>query len=162
VFEKTKSFGLLVVITAIAFALLSGPAIYAQEHPSEHPTKAKKDPSKAKVSTVTIDQMTQAITDYITSDAKLKGGFFFVYDASAKKTLQLTLDKVHTERLSQVGENLFFACSDFKSAGKEIYDLDFFMESKDGQLAVTEIMIHKEDGKPRYSWLEEDGVWNKK
>ena len=161
-FEKTKMFGLLVMITAIAFALLSGPAIYAQEHPSEHPTKKKKVTTETKVSAVTVDQMTQAITDYISSDAKLKGGFFFVYDASAKKTLQLTLDKVHTERLSQVGDNLFFACSDFKSAGKEMYDLDFFMESKDGQLAVTEIMIHKEDGKPRYSWLEKDGVWTRK
>ena len=170
-FEKTKSFGLLVVITAIAFALLSGPAIYAQEHP-EHPTKTKKvttdkkehpeHPTEAKAGAVTTDQMAHAITHFIDSDAKLKGGFFLVYDASSKKSLQLTLDKVHKERLSQCGDNLFFACSDFKSAGKEMYDLDFFMESKDGKLAVTEIMIHKEDGKPRYSWFEEDGIWKRK
>lgn len=160
-FEKTKSFGLLALITAIAFALLSGPAIYAQEHP-EHPTKDKKVPKETKVSAVTVDQMAQAISAYISSDSELKGGFFFVYDASAKKSLQLTLDKVHNERLSQCGDNLFFACSDFKSAGKEMYDLDFFMESKDGKLAVTEIMIHKEDGKPRYSWFNEDGIWKRK
>lgn len=162
VFEKTKMFGLLVMMTAIAFALFSGPAIYAQEHPSEHPTKAKKVASETKVSTVTVDQMAAAITAYISTDSELKGGFFLCYDASAKKPLQLTLDKVHKERLSQVGENLFFACSDFKSASGKMYDLDFFMESKDGQLAVTEIMIHKEDGKPRYSWLEKDGVWTRK
>lgn len=168
-FEKTKSFGLLVVITAVTLALVSVPAIYAQEHPTEHPTKAKKvkkaqaeKPTEAKAGAVTIDQMSQAITDFISSDAKLKGGFFLCYDASAKKTLQLTLDKVHKERLSQVGDNLFFACSDFKSASGKMYDLDFFMESKDGQLAVTEIMIHKEDGKARYSWFEKDGVWNRK
>ena len=169
-FEKTKSFGLLVVITAVAFALLSVPAIYAQEHPTEHPTKAKKEkkehptehPTEAKAGAVTVDQMSHAITHFIESDAKLKGGFFLCYDASGKKTLQLTLDKVHKERLSQVGDNLFFACSDFKSASGKMYDLDFFMESKDGQLAVTEIMIHKEDGKARYSWFEKDGVWNRK
>ncbi len=168
-FEKTKSFGLLVLITAAAFALLSVPAIYAQEHPTEHPTKAKKvkkaqaeKPTKAKAGVVTIDQMSQAITHFIESDSKLKGGFFLCYDVSAKKTLQLTLDKVHQERLSQVGDNLFFACSDFKSESGKMYDLDFFMESKDGQLAVTEIMIHKEDGKARYSWFEKDGVWNRK
>ena len=168
-FEKTKSFGLLAVITAIAFALLSGPALYAQEHPTEHPTKAKKvkkaqaeKPTEAKAGAVTIDQMSQAITDFISTDSELKGGFFLVYDASSKKSLQLTLDKVHKERLSQCGDNLFFACSDFKSAGKEMYDVDFFMESKDGKLAVTEIMIHKEDGKARYSWVEKDGVWSRK
>lgn len=169
-FEKTKSFGLLVVITAVAFGLLSVPAIYAQEHPTEHPTKAKEEkkehptehPTEAKAGAVTVDQMAHAITHFIDSDAKLKGGFFLCYDASAKKALQLTLDKVHKERLSQVGENLFFACSDFKSASGKMYDLDFFMESKDGQLAVTEIMIHKEDGKARYSWFEKDGVWNRK
>jgi len=162
VFEKTKMFGLLVMMTAIAFALLTGPAIYAQEHP-EHPTKVKKENlTRAEVSAVTVDQMSAAITAYISTDSELKGGFFLCYDASAKKPLQLTLDKVHQERLSQVGDNLFFACSDFKSSGGKVYDLDFFMESKDGQLAVTEIMIHKEDGKPRYSWVEKDGVWNRK
>ena len=168
-FEKTKSFGLLVVITTVALALLSGPAIYAQEHPTEHPTKAKKvkkaqaeKPTEAKAGAVTVDQMAHAITHFIDSDSELKGGFFLCYDASAKKALQLTLDKVHKERLSQVGDNLFFACSDFKSASGKMYDLDFFMESKDGELAVTEIMIHKEDGKARYSWVEKDGVWNRK
>ena len=168
-FEKTKTFGMLVVVAAVALGLFSAPVIFAQEHPTEHPTKAKKvkkaqaeKPTKAKAGAVTIDQMSQAITDFISSDAKLKGGFFLCYDASAKKTLQLTLDKVHKERLSQVGDNLYFACSDFKSASGKMYDLDFFMESKDGKLAVTEIMIHKEDGKARYSWFEKDGVWDRK
>ena len=168
-FEKTKSFGLLVIITAVAFGLLSAPAVYAQEHPTEHPTKAKKvkkvqakQPTEAKAGAVTIDQMAHAITHFIESDAKLKGGFFLCYDASAKKALQLTLDKVHKERLSQVGDNLFFACSDFRSESGKMFDLDFFMKSKDGELAVTEIMIHKEDGKARYSWFEKDGVWNRK
>ncbi len=167
-FEKTKTFGMLVVIAAVALGLFSAPVIFAQEHP-EHPTKAKKEkkehpehPTEAKASAVTVEQMAHAITHYINSDSELKGGFFFVYDASAKKTLQLTLDKVHTERLSQCGDNLFFACSDFKSASGKMYDLDFFMESKDGKLAVTEIMIHKEDGKARYSWVEKDGVWSRK
>ena len=160
-FEKTKTFGMLVVIAAVALGLFSAPVIFAQEHP-EHPTKAKKVPSETKVSTVTVDQMAAAMTAYISTDSELKGGFFLCYDVSAKKTLQLTLDKVHKERLSQVGDNLFFACSDFKSASGKMYDLDFFMESKDGKLAVTEIMIHKEDGKARYSWFEKDGVWDRK
>jgi hypothetical protein len=61
-----------------------------------------------------------------------------------------------------VGENLYFACSDFNADGGKVYDLDFFMEAQEHKLVVTEVMIHKEDGTPRYSWYEEDGVWKRK
>ena len=30
------------------------------------------------------------------------------------------------------------------------------------ELSVSEIAVHKEDGKPRYDWAEEGGVWKKK
>lgn len=159
--------GLAMGLLTLAFFSFAAISVSAQEHP-EHPTKEKpktehpEHPSNEQAVAVTVDQMAQAITDYVNSDAVLKGGFFFVYDASTKKPLQLTLDKVHKERLSQVGENLFFACSDFKGAGGKMYDLDFFMKSKDGKLKVTELMIHKEEGKPRYSWYEEEGVWKRK
>lgn len=144
---------------AVAVLLFSSGTAVAQEHP-EHPTKAK--PEKPKSAQVSVDQMAQAITDFVNSDSKLKGGYFFVFDVTAKKPLQLTLDKVHKERLSQVGENLYFACSDFKEVGGKTYDLDFFMKSVDGKLTVTELMIHKEEGNPRYSWYEEAGIWKRK
>ena len=160
---KKLTAGLLVM----AFFLFAAISVPAQEHP-EHPKKdePKKEhpehPAKAEAAAVTVDQMALAITDYVNSDAKLKGGFFFVFDATTKKPLQLTLDKVHKEKLSQVGENLYFACSDFKEAGGKMYDLDFFMKSVDGKLTVTELMIHKEEGKPRYQWMEENGMWKRK
>ncbi len=144
------------IIATSLVILMFGSTLSAQEHP-EHP--AKKKPAASKV---TADQMAKAITDYVDSDTRLKGGYFLVYDAGAKKTLQLTLDKVHKERVSQVGDNLFFACSDFKEAGDKMYDLDFFMETVDGDLKVTEIMVHKEEGTPRYQWYEEGGVWKRK
>jgi hypothetical protein len=61
-----------------------------------------------------------------------------------------------------VGEGLYFACSDFKATDGKTYDLDFFMKDSDAGLAVTEIMIHKEEGNPRYSWYEEGGIWKRK
>ena len=134
---------------------------FAQEHP-EHPTKAAPQ-SKMEV---TKETMAKAITDYVSQDAAMKGGYFLIYDPQAKKTLTLTLDKVHQDRLSQVDERLFFACSDFKSSDGKSYDLDFFMKGKESasgmELTVSEIMIHKQDGKPRYSWYEEDGSWKRK
>ncbi len=142
--------------TAMLLAGVLSAALFAQEHP-EHPSDRKPRGSE-----VTAEQMAKAITDYVNADAKLKGGYFLVYDTASKKTLQLSLDKVHEDRLSQVGDNLFFACSDFKETGGKMFDLDFFMKSVDGDLTVTEIMIHKEDGKPRYQWYEESDIWKRK
>jgi len=144
------------LIMALLVTGVLAASLFAQEHP-EHPTDKK--PANPEV---TIDQMARAITDYVNSDTQLKGGYFLVFDSAAKKVLQLTLDKVHKDRLSQVGDNLFFACSDFTETGGRMYDLDFFMKNVGGDLTVTDIMIHKEDGKARYEWYEEDGVWKRK
>ncbi|MCI0531267.1 MAG: hypothetical protein L0Y74_04895 [candidate division Zixibacteria bacterium] len=158
----TSRLSTLCVAGVVSFLLFLAPgAGFAQEHP-EHPTKTAPKP-KAEV---TKETMGKAITDYVRQDAKMKGGFFLVYDPQAKKTVTLTLDKVHQDRLSQVEENLFFACSDFKTADGKVYDLDFFMKgnpiSSGTELAVTDIMIHKIDSQPRYTWYEEGGVWKRK
>ncbi len=129
----------------------------SQEHP-EHPKEKKKGGAA-----VTKEDLGDAITEYVKKDAQLKGGYFLVFDASAKKPLALTLDKVHKDNLARVGENTYFACADFKTPEGKTYDLDVFMKgaSKD-QLTVTEVAVHKEDGKERYTWSEKDGTWSKK
>jgi len=143
-------------------------AVFAQEHP-EHPAKKEKaehpehpeHPEKASVE-VDVESIAMAIGEYVEGDCKLKGGFFFVFDPVSKSPLTLTLTKIHKEKLAQIGDNLFFACSDFDAQSGKVFDLDFFMKAKDGQLVVTEVMIHKEDGNPRYSWFEEEGIWRRK
>lgn len=149
-----------------AFALIASGAVItqAQEHP-EHPessasSEEAEHPEHPEESfKVDVEAMAEAITSYIEADSKLKGGYFTIFDKEAKKPLALTLTKVHTERLSKVGANLYFACSDFEEIGGVVYDLDFFMEEVDGALVVTDAMVHKEDGKPRYTWHENDGIW---
>jgi hypothetical protein len=131
-----------------------------QEHPSEHPGgKQKSGKQKFGLST---DDLADAIQNYVKREAALKGGFFLVYDKDAGQTLTLTLERVHRERLSRVAPDTYFACADFKSSEGKTYDLDVFMRgpSKD-KLAVTEISVHKEEGKARYNWVEKQGVWSK-
>ncbi len=123
------------------------------EHPSEHPTARAKE--------VTKESLAEAITSYIKNDAALKGGYFCIYDPEAKTVLVLALDKVHQDKLAKVGEGVYFACCDFKAADGKMYDLDFFMKSTNERLQVSEVTIHKESGKPRYGWVEKDGVWSK-
>jgi hypothetical protein len=126
-----------------------------QEHPTEHPQGHQQ-------SAVSKDDLADAIANYVKRESALKGGFFLVYDKDTNRTLALTLDRVHRERLAKVADGTYFACADFKTQEGKTYDLDIFMKgpSKD-QLEVTEISIHKEDGKERYNWVETNGIWSK-
>jgi len=139
--------------------LMLGTVVLAQEHP-EHPSQGEK-PSAEKADTMTLDQLADAITLYISQDSKLKGGYFLVYDTEDKKPLVLKLDKVHRERLSSLGGGVYFACTDMKTDDGMVYDLDFFMKRTPHGIETTEVSIHKKAGKPRYGWKDEDGVWKK-
>lgn len=155
------------VLTAVALLLMfNGLAVTAGEHP-EHPEQSKQSehpehPEQAVKQTASIESMAKAIEDYVTSDSELKGGYFLIYDQKAQLPLLLNMTKVHKERLAKVGDNLYFACCDFKEKSGKMFDLDFFMEAENGELFVTEVMIHKEEGKARYSWFEENGIWKRK
>ncbi|MCI0695119.1 hypothetical protein L0337_24305 [candidate division KSB1 bacterium] len=172
--SKTR---VLACMLAIVGVLMFGAAAFAQEHP-EHPAKkdekkehpatqdaAKKEhpehPEAAAAAVVTKETLAEAITGYINKDTALKGGYFCCYDGNANAPLALKLDKVHQDKLATVSEGLYFACSDFKATDGKTYDLDFFMKSTPMGLQVSEVAIHKEAGKPRYGWVENDGVWSK-
>ena len=124
------------------------------EHPSEHPT-TKKEPK------LTMADLALSIENYIQHDINLKGGFF-VYDKNNKAILDLTLLKIHKERLSNIGGDTYFACADFHASNGNIYDLDVFMMGKTQEnLEVTAINVHKENGKARYLWENQKGIWVK-
>jgi hypothetical protein len=149
----------LMTATAVAF-LATVPM--AQEHPSEHPKEHPEHPkASAESEPVTLAMLSQAIKDYVAADAELKGGSFLVYDPVDKKTLQLTLAKVHEDKLATLGDGVYFACADFSSADGKTYDLDIFMQGGEKGLQTSEIAVHKVDGAARYNWSEKDGVWSK-
>jgi hypothetical protein len=144
-------------LTAVTLVMFLGTAtVHAQEHP-EHPTKAKEKTEAA----ISIAELADAIEQYVADDAKLKGGYFMVYDTVQDKTLELTLAKVHKDKLASLGNDVYFACADFNSSDGHLYDLDIFMEDTDDGLKVSDIGIHKLDGQPRYTWIEKDGKWEK-
>ena len=137
--------------------LLQVASLGAQEHPTEHPTNIT-------TKTAAIDKhiLAAAIQSFITEDAALKGGAFLVIDDKNGHVLRLTLDKVHRDRLSKVGNDTYFACADFTTPKGKTYDLDIFMKGIDpSDLSVVEIAVHKEGGKARYTWAEKKGTWVK-
>ncbi len=132
-----------------------------KEHPQEHPQEGSKEhPEKQKP--LNIEDFAKEVENYIANETKLKGGFFMVYDKDQKKTLTLTLDKVHKERLSKLKDNEYFVCADFKATDNHTYDLDIFMEQTEHGLKTTQILVHKVDGVARYSWIKEGDHWKPK
>ena len=133
----------------------------------EHPTGSKKStatitPQIVQGEKITLKNLARAIESFVEADIILRGAFL-VIDPSTDEVLKLNLEKVHKERLSHVGDDVYFACADFNADNGKVYDLDIFLHGKNtDNLTVTEISVHKEDGNARYGWLEQDGVWVKK
>jgi hypothetical protein len=118
--------------------------------PSEHPVEKKP---------VTIESVAEFLEGYVAEEYSKHDGWMQVRDDRADKTLSLKLDKIHRDRLAKTAEGTYFVCADFKDPGGKAYDLDFWVKETGAGLAVTETMIHKEAGIPRYTWVEKGGVW---
>jgi len=132
------------------------------EHPTGSKTATASITPKVQGEKITLQNLARAIESFVEADIILRGAFL-VIDPSTDKVLKLNLEKVHKERLSHVGDDVYFACADFNADNGKVYDLDIFLHGKNtDNLTVTEISVHKEDGNARYSWLEQDGVWVKK
>ena len=138
----------------------------------EHPTKTKKaeHPTTTTVTPqivqqgekITMQNLARAIKGFVEADIILRGAFL-VIDPKTDTVLKLKLEKVHKERLSHIGGNIYFACADFNAENGKVYDLDIFLHGTNtDNLTVTEISVHKEDGTARYGWQEDNGTWSKK
>ena len=150
-----------IVVAARTVALLAMSTAAAQQPPVPRPAPPDA-PTEAVQDSLTAGELADAISAYIEDDADLKGGTFTLYDDIDKKALALTLVKVHDDRLASTGDNVYFACSDMKSADGTLYDIDFFMtRDEDDELQTVEIAIHQKAGKPRYAWREEHGIWKR-
>jgi hypothetical protein len=157
------------LIIAAAVALFFTPAmpIFAQEHP-EHPKKKEdaktaeqpEHPKKGGGKEVTKAEISAGIKKHIVSETKKSSDKKFHVNYEGKD-LALDLVKVHDDRLSSLGDGKYFACVDMKAADGTVYDIDFFMSGKPGDMKVTETSVHKVNGKPLYNWKEEGGVWKK-
>jgi len=149
-------------LTLFSVLLLAALPALAQEHP-EHPQSSKKEehPKKAKAKEYSTADLEKAIKTEIAEQSKKTGGMFEVEDAEMQKTWRLTLDRVHTERLSKLSTDTYFACVDMKDADGTTIDVDFFLKSKDGKLEMTDTTVHKIAGNPRYNWEEKDGLWKR-
>ena len=146
----------ILALTALLWVGVSGCG--GDEHPTEeHPAEEPKSEGPG----VSKQDLSLAIQAFVKTESEKHAGFFEVDDKGG--TLKLSLDRVHEDRLSALGDETYFVCADFKTAAGKLYDLDFFMKgSSPDSLSVTETSVHKEEGQERYTWHEKDGLWSKK
>lgn len=139
------------------------PPLVAQEHPEHPKSGASEHPKDEKRAGLGKADLAAAIKSWAETDAARHGGWVELEDQVQKKTLQLKLEKVHENRLSRVGKDVYFACADFVEKDGTKYDIDVFMKGKTkDDLQNTEVSVHKVNGKERYTWYEENGIWKKK
>ena len=146
---------LLVLVAALGLAGGTGLRALAQEHPQEHPND---HPSAKRVSTATLEK---AIKDQIAEKAKANGGKLPVEDTVLKKTWQLELVRVHTDKLTQLDDKTYFACVDFKADDGTLVDVDFYMKNDNGKLSLSDTTVHKINGKPRFNYEKKDNFWQR-
>ena len=115
---------------------------------------------KARPKKTTVADIEEGIRAHISTVTEQSGGFFPL--PFEGETINLKLVRVHTEYLSKLGATSFFACVDLADESGDVYDVDFFLTGEPGDMSVTETTVHKENGKPFYTWKQqEDKTWKR-
>ncbi len=106
-----------------------------------------------------IADVERGIRAYIDRETAAGQGYFHV--ANDSLDLRLKLVRVHTEYLSVLGPEEFFACVDLATSDGDVYDVDFFLAGQPGNMDVTRTDIHKRNGQPFYTWKRtDDNTWH--
>ncbi len=119
-----------------------------QEKTAIQPDNTDQDRKK-----VTIRDVEQGIRDNIEARIQEGEGYFNFQNDTLDMSLKLV--RVHTEYLSVLGSNRFFACVDLATENGDVYDMDFFLKGIPGDMQVTSTDLHKLNGKPYYTWKKD-------
>lgn len=110
-------------------------------------------------SKVTTEDVENGIRTNIESRIKEGEGFFDFQNDTLDLSLKLV--RVHTEYLSVLSPNNYFACVDLATSNGDVYDMDFFLKGIPGDMQVTRTELHKLNGKPYYTWKQKkDKTWS--
>ncbi len=105
----------------------------------------------------TAEELRDTIRRYIQRQEQALG-FFTISDPKDKGKLRtLSLIRVH-ERVGKTGD-YYYSCTDMKDvATGDQMDLDFDISDSGRELKVVAVRIHKDNGKPRYTYDANDNL----
>ena len=159
---------LICFLSILAIVFWLSKVSIAAEHPGEHPgkTHTEEHPGEGaehpgKKAMLSAAQIINGIKEHINKVTNVNNGIFPISDSKEGKNLHLKLIKVHEDKVSYIKkDDAYFACTDFVTDdGKTKYDVDFLMKkTKKGTLEVYQTKIHKKDGKPRFTYKDDEIV----
>jgi hypothetical protein len=126
--------------------------IYAATASETQPFSSKDSAITSNITTnkFYVDDIKATMQSHV--DGQLdSNGLFHVLDDKNGEDLALKFVKVH-DPVRQIRGSIYFACTDFHVVGEpdKLYDIDFWMDGKTGELIVYAAKVHKE---PRWSLL---------
>lgn len=147
-------------ILSIILGLNTVSTLFGGEHPGQMAPRTEEEKPR-----ITKENVAKFAEEYVRTNSK--DGVFKHLDTNTGKDLELTLDKIHQDKLSPTKTDEYFVCADFKGKDGNRYDLDFFVQGTDkGNLRVdkTSISVHKVNGNENYTWNynKKKDVWEKK
>ncbi len=109
------------------------------------------------------DDIAAAVNMYVNAAAGNDGEYFVVFDENKHKEVRLKPGTGDCKMVGKVADNMYFACAEFLSADGDTYDLDIFVTGKNkNDLMFAELMIHSVNGRKRFEWYTDDGLWKRK
>jgi hypothetical protein len=109
-------------------------------------------------------EVMSAVEQNAVSESAKHGGVFQIKDDKTGKELQLEFVDTHQPVRQLDNDGHYFACTDFRVVGTkdQIYDIDFWVNDKDGKMTVDQTRVHKvpelKSGQwiqvPRYDWKD--------
>lgn len=145
------------ILLLASFLLFTFLGVSCQE--TENQEKLHSDKSKVESRKASIEDVERGIRTNIEANTKEGKGYFNIKTDTLDLSLKLV--RVHTEYLSVLGPNKFFACVDLATTSGDVYDVDFFLEGDIDNMKVIRTDVHKLNGKPYYSWKQrKDKTWH--
>ncbi len=101
-------------------------------------------------------EVMSAVEENALKESLKNNGVFKIKDDKTGKELQLKFVDTH-QPIRQLDENgHYFACTDFRAVGTkdQIYDIDFWLSEKNGQMSVDQTRVHKVPELKGGQWIQ--------
>lgn len=138
------------------FVLIFCAPAFATEHGGKEHGGKPTQTTASSVKSYSASEIKAAMLQHIELQQKNGSGFLLIKDPKENnRELKLKFVKIHDPVRIIVGKG-YFACTDFYADGNpaKLYDLDFWLNPKDGKLAVTDTKIHKEPQLVNGQWTK--------
>ena len=136
---------------------LVAPGVRAEQAAQPVPAAPVQPSAPEAMAEPSAQQVSQAIRDYIAMIEEDEGSFT-LEDEVTGKTRTLTLEGVQ-EPMTKTEDGLYRSCVNMHDKdGGDALDVDFDVESYDGELEVVDAVIHKVNGQARPAATEDYGA----